>query len=78
MIQDEKVWVRDKSEREIDRQRKRYIQRERGRGRERERERYIYMYRERERKREEKVGRWGKKETEKKTSRLSYFLREHI
>ena len=27
MIQDEKVWVRDKTEREIDRQRKRYIQR---------------------------------------------------
>ena len=51
MIQDEKVGVRDKTEREIDRQRKRYSERERGS----ERERYI------ERKREEKVGRWGKK-----------------
>ena len=37
MIQDEKVWVRDKIEREIDRQRKRYVERERGRKRERER-----------------------------------------
>ena len=58
MIHDEKVWVRDKSEREKDRQRKRYIQRERGSERERE------IWREKKR---QKLGRLGKKETEKKT-----------